>query len=129
MLTVECDAGRAPERRYVLGVLLGVFLGLEHCVVERPGKDVVIRREDGKSLAVADVLLRRDGSLLERAALPQAPLARCGTPVGELPVLYGEPAIDVEERSIRLGIDVFGGAFALLTRLEEAVEGPRHAHA
>jgi hypothetical protein len=128
MLIVECAPGHAPERRYVLDVLLGVFLGLEHRVVERPGEDVVIRREDGKSLAVADVLLRREGGLLERTALPRAPLARCGTAVGDLPVLYGDPAVHVEERSIRLGIDIFGGVFALLTRLEEAVEGPRDAH-
>ena len=128
MLIVECDTGHAPERRYVLDVLLGVFLGLEHRVVERPGEDVVLRREDGRSLAVADVLLRREGSLLERAALPRTPLARCDTAVGELPVLYGDPAVVVEEHSIRFGIDVFGGAFALLTRLEETVEGPTDAH-
>ena len=128
MLVVECSPGHAPERRYAVDVLLGVFLGLEHRVVERPGEDVVIRREDGKSLAIADVLFRREGGLLEQAALPRAPLARCVTAVGELPVLYGEPSIVVEEQSIRLGIDVFGGAFALLTRLEEAVGGPRDAH-
>jgi hypothetical protein len=129
MLVVECAPGHGPERRYALEVLLGTFLGLEHRIVERPGgADVVIRRDDGRSVTVADVLFRREGTLLDRAALPREPLVRCDTPLGELPVLYGDPVVEVDEGSVRLGIDLFGGAFVLLTRLEEAVEGERDAH-
>jgi hypothetical protein len=134
-LVVECAPGHGAERRYALDVLLGVFLGLEYELIERPGEQLVIRRNDGKSLSVSDILFRRDGSLLDSAALPHEPLQWCAATalngarvLGDVPVLYGDPSIVVEEQSIRLGVDVFGGAFALLTRLEEAVAGPRDVH-
>ena len=77
---------------------------------------------------------------LTPSALPQAPLPR--RPVGVagagvldaaelLPVLFGVPGpadaplAQGDEGGIRLDVDVFGGAFALLTRYEEALPGER----
>jgi hypothetical protein len=134
-LVVECPPGHGAERRYALDVLLGVFLGLEYQLIERPGEHVVIRRNDRKSLYVSDILFRHDGSLLDSAALPREPLQRCmatalvgARVLDDVPVLYGDPSIVVEEQSIRLAVDLFGGAFALLTRLEEAVVAARDIH-
>jgi hypothetical protein len=51
-----------------------------------------------------------------------------------LPVLYGphvaddRPLAEVDDGGVRLNVDVFGSAFAMLTRYEEAIPGERDAY-
>jgi hypothetical protein len=47
-----------------------------------------------------------------------------------VPLIYGEnkPIVEVEDKSIRLPIDIFGSAFFMLTRYEEAVLPDRDEH-
>ena len=138
MLLVACGPEHAAEREYAVEVLLGRFLGLEYQFVTGSGEDVAIRlagEDDGRRLLVRDVLFRTTPVLLESAALPQGDLARlpagalAGARVfGDLPLLYGDASVSVGETTIELGVDLFGGAFVMLTRLEEAVPGPRDIH-
>lgn len=94
--------GYAAERAYAARVLLGEFLGLEVGVAE----DRVERWEvrcDGQTVTVPDVLFRTP----EQDWLTPASLPAGGG-------LYGD--------------DLFGNAFFLLTRYEEAVAGGRDEH-
>jgi hypothetical protein len=45
-----------------------------------------------------------------------------------LPVLFGTPEIEYGENSITLGLDLFGSAFFMLSRYEEAVRRDRDNH-
>ena len=137
MLLVECGREHLAEREYVVQVFMEVFLGIEHRLVEGDGHDIVIRQaeDDGRRLLIRDVLFRTAPVLLDEAALPQgvpALLAADQVPgatlLGDLPVLYGDGTVSVDGDTIELGADVFGGAFVMLTRLEEALPGARDVH-
>lgn len=125
-LQVVHPPGYREERAYAARVLLRDFLGLEAEVVEGPVEDWELRAGEA-GLTVADVLFRTpQADWLTPRALPATPLERWeGSPLGGMPVLYGRPPY-LEEG--RLGLDVFGGAFLLLTRYEEAVLPERDAH-
>ncbi len=109
------------------------FLGLSAELVLDDRRDVEITLagdSSGARLHVADVLFATaENDWLTEASLPRRPLARTylhqiggqSLPVAEpLPVLYGdgEPLV-AGELQVRLGIDVFGAAFFLLSRYEE----------
>jgi hypothetical protein len=139
-LVVQAPDGYRQERCYILGVVLGDWLGLDWRLVthERPDLRIsVAENPDGPAVTMPDVLFgtARD-SWLTASALPSTPLPR--RRVGEaaagvldaeeqLPVLYGDSSptsTDLAEqcsRGVRLHIDVFGSAFAMLTRYEEVV--------
>ena len=141
-LLIEAPPGHAPERRYILDVVLSDWLGLQWRLVTHAGPDVRITlagQEHGPAVIVPDVLLAIDESdRLTDAAVPTAPLARlpvgalaCGPldPAQRLPVLAGRTGAtclaEAGANDVRLHVDVFGSAFALLTRYEEVLPGPR----
>jgi hypothetical protein len=123
---VEHPPGREPERRYAADVLLGEFLGLELEHAEAAGATATTLTFAGadRRLVLADGLFAT-AEWLAPASLPARPLARLDAPAGldlePLPVLYGNPALEVAEGEVRLGLDVLGGAFFFLTRYEELV--------
>lgn len=143
MLLIECGGQHLAERSYALELLLGEFLGLEHRFRPADVEDVVIRSADDEGdrrLVVADSLFATHDDLLAEDALPRLPLDACprseldgALVLGDLPVLYGSrppggPFVTREGEELRVGIDLFGGAFVLLTRLEEAVIPERDGH-
>jgi hypothetical protein len=118
-LLVETPAAYEPERRYILEVVLGDWLGLEWELrtVERDDVRIgVAEQRDGPCLLVPDVLFAtRPQDWLRVASLPSL------RPTGGLPILYGSGPAPPEPE--RLEVDVFGSAFFMLTRYEElAVE-------
>jgi hypothetical protein len=120
-------------------VLLSQFLGLACTVEEQDRLDWAITAADGRELRLPDVFLATaEEQWLAPASLPGRPLMRWhleGTPLEatplepELPVVFGAPPWwrDEGER-LWLGLDVFGSAFFLLTRYEEAVRPERDGH-
>jgi hypothetical protein len=138
-LVVAAPAGYEPERRYILDVVLSDWLGLDWRLRLQDRPDVRISLEgdaSGPSVVMPDALFgTRPPEWLTAASLPSAPLA-FGTvdevasptlaPGRRLPVLYGtRPPADGLVSSgpdgLRLEVDVFGGAFFMLTRYEELV--------
>jgi len=143
VLLVECGPEHAAEREYAVATLLGEFLGLEHRLLVGAAGDVVIRCPSAgveRRLIVRDALFGRSRRLLDAAALPRPPLPLVPrallaevTVLGDLPVLYGGGGAEAIRSSsadavIELAVDVFGAAFVLLTRLEEAVVEERDDH-
>jgi hypothetical protein len=139
-LVVHAPDDYREERRYIVGVVLGDWLGLDWRLTTHPRPYVRIslaEDPDGPAVTMPDVLLgtARD-RWLTASALPATPLPR--RRVGEvaagvldaderLPVLYaGSSPASAElaaggSQGVRLDIDVFGSAFAMLTRYEEVV--------
>src|SRR5437867_13239841 len=128
-LRVSTPTSFGPEREYALSVVLGEFLGLDYRYETEPREDVRISMNGGGDMRIADGLF----SLPSDEWLPSRPLekwdVRRDLPeavVSEplLPVLFGGGRMD----SQRLGLDVFGGAFFMRTRYEEAISSERDEH-
>lgn len=140
-LLVQTPPGYEPERRYILDVVLADWLGIEWRLEQHVRSDVRISADgDDHSPAVIlpDVLFSTaERDWLAPDSLPVLPLPRVtsddrGPNAGRrLPVLYGTAApsaIEMDGSCTRLSVDVFGAAFAMLTRYEEAVIPGRDRH-
>ncbi len=116
MIVVEHPPGYAAERAHAFDVVFGAILGVGYEARETQRSDVAMRvaGEEGE-LRVPDVLFATptEDWLTERA-LPALPLARDGA----LALLYSAGG----------ELDVFGSAFFMATRYEEAVVGERDEH-
>jgi hypothetical protein len=143
VLRVRHPPGYPSERRYAADVILTEFLGLDHVMEERPGPDVEIslaQDAGGGRVVMPDVLFATPPEAwLTEGSLPRRPLPRpllepsrlrptLVSPV--LPVIYGGGRLVVEdEAGIRIGVDVLGAAFFMLTRYEELARPERDVHA
>jgi hypothetical protein len=142
-VAVAVPPGREVERRYVLDVVLGEWLGLDWRLVvdDRPDVRITLDGAAGAVTLPDGLLGTADADWLTPAALPRAPLPR--VPVGpggagplgadeELPVLYGHrpgrPTLVEGGAEPRVNVDVLGSAFFMLTRYEELLDGPRDRH-
>lgn len=132
MIRIAHPRGYASERHYAAQVVLGELLGLEHSLVEEERADVELTLvgEEGR-VVLADVLFATPGDRwLAPDSLPRTPLARWRDAPGadrDLPVLYGEGRLEAADRTTRSALDVFGSAFFMLTRYEEAALTERDA--
>ena len=137
-LDIEAPGTYEPERRYILDVVFGDWLGLDWRLHLRDGSDVRITLggDRGRCVVLPDVLFGTPPTQwLTPSSLPSAPLAWCEVrPIGpsplrsrqRLPVLYGTAA-PLDELLVRrpdiieLSVDVFGSCFFMLSRYEELV--------
>ena len=122
-LLVEAPAAYEPERRYVLDVVLGDWLGPRLRAARRASgarcASASPASRTGLACAVPDVLFATP----ERDWLTAALAARRCASRGGLPVLYGDARR--AGQPARLDVDVFGSAFFMLTRYEELVVADR----
>lgn len=118
----------ANQISYVLEVMLGEFLGVPYRA-EPNDTDAIRFVCDGRELVVKNTFwsdittdawkrhIPPSGSLQSwnsaqfRESLPLTHR--------HVPVLFGEPVIDASENRVYMGIDVFGSAFFMLSRIEE----------
>ena len=133
------------ERRYVVALVLGEWLGLDYELEleERADVSITLAGEAGE-LLLADVFLAGAlGAWLRPESLPSEPLPvwLVDRPLlgsaqvnARLPVVAGRELangsyVRVDSGTVELGIDVFGGVFVMVSRYEEAVPGgPRDEH-
>jgi hypothetical protein len=147
MLLVEVPPGRLSERAYVLDVLLGDMLGLDHQIRETDRADTRIGAPgagDGRAITIPEGLFSTpDDQWLTAASLPREPLARLRAPdkradpeAATLPAPFGVaagaqdgPALIPEAGEMRIRWDLLGSAFFLLSRYEEVAQTGRDEHA
>lgn len=137
MIRVFTPAGcETTELEYVLSTVFSNFLDL-HWQYETTDIDFYCIRLDDQhgEIRLPNVFLMQS----KGASLPSQTLIRWNcrelasdiplvNPV--LPIIYGDaqPAIRLEEQCINLPIDIFGSAFFMLSRYEEAVLSDRDRH-
>lgn len=136
-IIIEHSASCSTEREYIFHVLLHEFLGLQYTTRITETQDVVIS-SGGKSLVINDRFFPfAEANWLQLESLPAQPLSSWDSNSAELninlvdtivPVIYGTPVIKVEENICNIGIDIFGSAFFMLSRYEEAVKTDRDQH-
>lgn len=140
ILQISQPAVRATERSYAIDVLLGEFLGLRYTIAvhESPDVKITLAGDVRRELWLPDVFLSEaDACWLSAESLPSMPLKMRPNTIGsgkaeggeQLPVLFGRecpPQLRMPNaNSAYLDVDVFGSAFFMLSRYEEAIESPR----
>lgn len=111
----ECE----EEKRYIIHVLLGEFLGLEYQIELAEIQDYEIHIND-KTLRIRDELFHHFPDYLTPEAIPAEVKRYKG-----VPILYGKPEICQEGEGIECLIDIFGSSFFMLSRFEERITPKR----
>ncbi|QCS49048.1 hypothetical protein FEK30_06145 [Picosynechococcus sp. PCC 11901] len=144
MIFIQIPSTYEAERRYILSVMFGEFLGLDIQIQLSDRQDTRISiNDDSRTLVVADGLFSTPpNQWLKSASLPKQPLpmwdiSKVGlsttTVSPEIPVIYGNEPNNLDffqysGNKINLGLDIFGSAFFMLTRYEEVVKSERDKH-
>lgn len=138
MLIVEAPPTYIPERKYIVKLFLGHFLGIEYKMRFQERKDVCITGQDGKRLYLADIFFQTpESKWLTQDSLPKQPLSICKITECslrkvlvslEVPIIFGHPSWDILSPEASIGIDIFGGAFFLVSRYEEIVKKELDEH-
>ena len=135
MLKVHLPNTRGPERAYIVGVLLGDFLGVDYEVVLEARERVSIFTAGGSEISLSDELFAlADGDWLTAKMLPRF----CESVVLDMPFSsdvvtvestfpligwgheFSEEAVaELNVRGVKLNVDIFGVAFFFLSRCEE----------
>lgn len=140
-LRVEIPCSYVPEREYVVRAVMTDILGIAvTTVVRADARGTRISIGDGKSLEVTDGLFASaPESWLQEDSIPRTPLPiwrlndtllRPVVVNSDLPVICGDrsPSFNVEGEKACLTLDVFGGAFFMLSRYEETAIKTRDEH-
>lgn len=146
VLLITHPHGHRKEREYIFQVLFNEFLGISYVSRETIGEKVQIQLVDAPEqgvLILPDVLFQTQvDEWLTIVSLPKQPLsmwdvARCLPEAkvikSPIQVIYGKLLregtwFNQNGKSIRLGLDIFGSAFFMLTRHEEIVLPDRDEH-
>lgn len=136
-ITIRHPSNYAAERAYVFEVVCREFLGLEIVAIAEDRDDVSLFCTATQSeVRIADVFFQTPKKdWLKLRSLPLLPLKQWTLPrfiavnkrleCASVPVIFGRTVVHDEYVSknaqrINLGLDIFGSAFFLLTRYEEA---------
>lgn len=143
VLTVEVPPNFLPERDYILSLILSDFLNVQYERKVADRRDIRLTCGDEAELLISDQFFSQESSAwLTPDTLPNQPLktwnfdttglsavliSKC------LPVIFGDNPDELQlfshaEGTTRLGLDVFGSAFFMLSRYEEAIKADRDLH-
>ena len=137
MLTILHPPGSESERAYIFKVLLEHFLGIAYKTQVAPIESVIIQWQ-GKRLELSDTFFSSVGrDWLHPKTLPIRPLAvwdtrELGLEIklinSRIPVIYGRPECERQDEYCKIGLDIFGSTFFMLSRYEEAIKHERDDH-
>lgn len=136
MLTINSPSTYIPERKYIISILFGDFLGLNYRV--KFGNSDCIMITDGRTeLRVADIFFQtQEMEWLTAQSLPREPLRNwdlreCGLyrdlSETRIPIIFGEDKEELFDPNY-LPIDIFGSTFFMLSRYEEYIEEVEDIH-
>lgn len=130
MLTINSPSTYIPERKYIISLLFGDFLGLEHRIQFNHGTETAIKGPEGKELVLADIFFQTpQNDWLTSASLPKKPLPLwdsrqtvAGVPLDDakVPVIFGNLK-DLAVKDSYMPLDILGSSFFMLSRYEELI--------
>ena len=129
----------SPELRWIVSVLFDEYLGLDYCLVPgSPGRFVITL--DAKRIEMPDIFFAISKTAwLQERSLPataggRLDIGKAGLDAAVvsafIPVIYGDAgkSIAIDDELIEIPLDIFGAAFVMLSRYEEAVVTTRDMH-
>lgn len=141
MIKITIPNNNIHERKYILDIIFGEFLGLEYKVEVRREKlegDWEIELENGAKLIVQDHFFNKYPKDLEYLKLENIPskveFAKSKyTPEKDIPIIYGinhkpQTTNHQSPTTIICEADIFAASFFMLTRWEEYVNKARDTH-
>jgi len=145
-LLIRHPPGCKEERNYAFEVIFGQFLGLSYECREIPGDVVRVQlanAPEAGSLLWPDIFFQKYyNKQFTSALLPSKPLSlwnvvrdlpEAKVTNSVIPIIYGKPLesgkwFEHKGNTIRLGLDITGSVFFMLTRFEEIVVPDRDKH-
>jgi hypothetical protein len=128
MIKIFCSNKNLPEKQYLFDVTFNEFLGIEYeLIVQEVHDNYIIELPNTNKVIIEDHFWNRIGneelSYLASQFLPkQIDYAyNQFTSENDLPVLYGNPNIKVENKLVICSIDIFATIYFFLTRWEEYI--------
>lgn len=137
VLNISIPEKCEQESRYIVEVMLSEFLGLDYELKIHDTDTFLIEFADRQLEISAAFFVNASDNWLQPGSLPAQPLAILDLSDRELgakltdssiPVISGDTNIEIANERIYLGLDVFGSAFFMLSRYEEAVVADRDQH-
>jgi len=134
MLKITTPPNLNSARQYILNVLLTEFLGISFNTEIKNINNIQICYEN-KTLTIADTFFQQAADhWLQPESLPQLPLPQWNVNdvnlvSNSVPVIFGDDVyLKSHDNGLYLGLDIFGSAFFMLSRYEEAVKSERDAY-
>jgi len=138
MLKITTSPNLNSARQYILNVLLKEFLGLSFSTEVKNIETIQISDEK-TTLTISDAFFQQAAThWLQPESLPPLPLAQWNVSEdiaavnlvsNSVPVIFGDDTyLNSHDNGLYLGLDIFGSAFFMLSRYEEAVKSERDAH-
>ena len=131
MITVYIPNNFVPERTYAVRTLLTHYCGVAVDIIIKEGStDYELRWQD-KCIIIKDGFFGKipEGqSYQDHSRLPKAALATTTPGLEGIVMLYGEEKFSATPDQVVCHVDLFAGAFFMLTRWEEALETKLDLH-
>lgn len=130
MVHIQIPEYHQPEVQYIFFVLFRYWLNVPYRVFIQGNRcNYVLKGPDGE-IEIWNAFFGRSAEplfYLRHSYLPLSP-KWMKTPVGDLPVLFGEPVLEFQDQRIVLGSDLVATLFFFLTRWEEYLDGEVDEH-
>lgn len=126
-LQVFIPNNNLSERQYIIKTLFYDFLGLSYEIVVQNNCDNYLIKFDNRQIVIKDSFFnsyKEPSSYLKEDNIPvtlswlDMKDYNC---INQVPVLYGDNIINIENNKVYCGLDIFASAFFMLTRWEEYV--------
>jgi hypothetical protein len=123
LITVYIPDNFIPERTYVINTLLHYYAGYAIRIVPRAGQMHYQLAWDDKSIVFKDFFFGRTiigESYISPERIPDRITTASAQGLEDILMLYGEDTFVSNYPKLTVGVDVFAGAFFMLTRWEES---------
>ena len=133
MIKIKTPNNNLNERKYIIDILFGDFLGLEYEIKVENRKDYEIVLENGNTIIFEDSFFGnfpKDLEYLKEENIPKKIEFGKNDFIFEndIPIIYGTNKLIKNQSTITCGIDIFASSFFMLTRWEEYVNKTRDIH-
>lgn len=133
MIKIFAPSNNINERKYIIEIMLGEFLGLNYNIEFGKYFDYQLHLPNKNNLIVEDHFFKyfvNNLEYLNKDNIPQKIVFAKNefTPESDIPVIFGNTNFNVKESIIVCGIDIFASSFFMLTRWEEYVNKERDVH-
>lgn len=133
-MTITIPNNNIKERKYILEIMFNEFLGLDYKIcIEDHCSSWIIELENNNTLIIEDHFFSKFPSNLEYLNINNLPIqikytANKFITENDIPIIYGSSSLNILDKSVICGMDIFASCFFMLTRWEEYVNKNRDEH-